>query len=119
MGTLIHTLARLPSTERVKTMDDKSKEKLEEAIDLALFSAYGSCNTIDGVNHIREDEYYYGGFISNGDDPLNPRGIRELKADLKEMGIKITNVEWSRDEEYLCGERDIRVHFTAPCRLND
>lgn len=93
-------------------MNHDLKEKLEEAFEFAIFDAYGDCNTIDGVS-VDGDEYYYGGYIATNVS-LNPRGVREIKADthLKEMGIKITHIEWSRDEEYVDGERDIRIWFT-------
>ena len=91
-------------------MGDKVKEKLEEAIELAVFDAYGDCNTIDGVS-VDGDEYMYGGYIANRVS-LYPNAVREIKADLKEVGIKVTHIEWSRDEEYVDGERDIRIWFT-------
>ena len=94
-------------------MNHDLKEKLEEAIELAVFDAYGDCNTIDGVSVAGALGYYYGGYIATNVSDY-PRGVSELKADtdLKEMGIKITHIEWSRDEEYIDGERDIRIWFT-------
>tara|TARA_B100001029_G_C14823017_1_gene318714 strand:- start:117 stop:413 length:297 start_codon:yes stop_codon:yes gene_type:complete len=95
-------------------MNQDLKEKLEEAFELAVFDAYGDCQTIDGVGSWVGETYYYGGFISEGEDRLNPRGKSELKkdTDLKEMGISISQIETNKDEEYLRGEMDIYIYFT-------
>jgi hypothetical protein len=95
-------------------MNHDLKEKLAEAFESAILYAYGDCTTTDGVGSWVGESYYYGGFISEGEDRLNPRGKSELKkdTDLKEMGISISQIETNKDEEYLRGEMDIRIYFT-------
>lgn len=95
-------------------MNQDLKNKLEEAFEAAILYAYGDCTTIDGVGSWTHDSWYYGGFISEGEDRLNPKGKSELKkdTDLKEMGISISQIETNKDEEYLRGEMDIYIYFT-------
>jgi hypothetical protein len=96
-------------------MNHDLKEKLEEAFESAIHYAYGDCTTIDGVGSWGGESYYYGGFITEGDNHLNlKRGQAQLlkDSDLKEMGISISQIETNKDEEYLRGEMDIRIYFT-------
>jgi len=96
-------------------MNHDLKEKLVEAFESAIQYAYGDCTTIDGVGSWGGESYYYGGFITEGDNHLNlKRGQAQLSkdSDLKEMGISISQIETNKDEEYLRGEMDIRIYFT-------
>ena len=106
-------VARLENRKGNK-MNPSLKKKLEEAFGSALNLAYGPCETIDGVRSWVGDRYYYGGYISNGDNRLNPRGEDELYKDpsLKKMGIKITEVETNQEIFYPRGNMDIRIYFT-------